>query len=380
MISRLVDKPPSLLKRGGGLYLHIPFCGSICSYCHFNRIAEHDNNLRKQFTESVIKELKLRVDNLPLSTIYVGGGTPSQLEPELLIEILASVRSLYKVIDDVEITCEANPESFTAELVEIWKSAGVNRISLGVQSLDQGVLNALGRQCNPETARAALQLATSSFSNVSADWILAPGCNVDQLKSAFNEAAELGVKHISFYILELHDKTKLSDRILTGELKMMQNDSIAELYKAGVEILEQQGFQQYEVSNFAISGYESKHNSAYWQRVPYIGIGPGASGFDGERRYTNKAGIKHWISCIQSGEFPEDFVDYPCEKSQKLEQLFLGLRTKAGVSLELFDNVESLEQGATIGLWEINKHNLVLTLDGMLQIDAIEEHLAGQLG
>ncbi|MBT4292707.1 radical SAM family heme chaperone HemW [bacterium] len=380
MISSSVDKPPSLLKRGGGLYFHIPFCGSICSYCHFNRIAEHNSDLRKQFTETVIDELKLRVNDLPLSTIYIGGGTPSQLEPELLKEILAAVCSLYKVIDDVEVTCEANPESFTAELAEIWQSAGVNRISLGVQSLDHGVLRTLGRQCNPETARAALKLATSMFSNVSADWILAPGSNVDQLKSAFSEAAELGVKHISFYILELHDKTKLSDRIFAGELKMMQDDSIAELYKAGVEILRQLGFQQYEISNFAIPGYESKHNTAYWLRVPYIGVGPGASGFDGESRYKNVAEIKHWMSCVQSGKLPEDFVDFPDEESQKLEQLFLGLRTRAGVSLELFKNVESLEQGAANGLWEINEQNLVLTLDGMLQIDAIEEHLAGQLG
>ncbi len=380
MISSSVDKSPSLLKRGGGLYLHIPFCGSICSYCHFNRIAEHDSGLRKQFTESVINELKLRDNDLSLSTIYVGGGTPSQLEPELLTEILASVRSLYKVSDDVEITCEANPESFTDELVEVWQSAGVNRISLGVQSFDHEVLKTLGRQCSPETARSALQLATNRFSNVSADWILAPGCNVDQLKSAFSEAAELGVKHISFYILELHDKTKLADSISAEELKMMKGDSIGELYKAGVEIMQQLGFQQYEISNFSIPGYESKHNSAYWQRVPYTGIGPGASGFDGKRRYTNKADIKHWMTCLQSGELPEDFADYPDEESQKLEQLFLGLRTKTGVSLELFSDSGLLEKGIADGLWVINKQNLVLTLNGMLQIDAIEEHLAGQLG
>lgn len=380
MTSSLVDKPPSLLKRGGGLYLHVPFCGSICNYCHFNRIAEHDKELRQQFAESAIKELKLRANDLPLATIYFGGGTPSQLEPDLLTEILASVHSLYKVFDDAEITCEANPESFTIDLAEKWQSAGVNRISLGVQSFDHGVLRTLGRQCNPETARAALQLATSKFSNVSADWILAPGCNIDQLKSAFSEAADFGVKHISFYILELHDNTKLSDRISAGELKMMKDDSTKKLYKAGVEILQQLGFQQYEISNFAVPGYESKHNSAYWQRVPYTGIGPGSSGFDGKRRYTNKADIKHWATCLQSGELPEEFIDYPDKESQKLEQLFLGLRTKAGVPLGLFNNVESLEQGTANGLWVINRQNLVLTLDGMLQIDAIEEHLAGQLG
>jgi len=253
VISSSVDKPPSLLKRGGGLYLHVPFCGSICSYCHFNRIAEHSKTFRQQFTESVIDELKLRVSDLPLSTIYCGGGTPSQLEPELLTDILASVHSLFKVIDNVEITCEANPESFTEELAEIWQANGVNRISLGVQSFDHGVLKTLGRQCNPETARTALRLATSRFSNVSADWILAPGCNVDQLKSDFSEAAELGVKHISFYILELYDKTKLSDRVSAGEVKMLKDDSIEELYKSGVKILQHLGFQQYEISNFATS-------------------------------------------------------------------------------------------------------------------------------
>jgi oxygen-independent coproporphyrinogen III oxidase len=372
-------KPPSL-NRGGGLYLHIPFCGSICSYCHFNRGTDHSLTTRKQFAETVKQELKLRANDLPLNTIYFGGGTPSQLEPDLLAEIIGEIRTQFLVCNDAEITCEANPESFTRDLAKIWKQAGVNRVSLGVQSLDSNVLKTLGRKCNPETAREALELATSEFDNVSADWILAHGCTIDQLKSAFSEAAQLGVKHISFYILELHRNTKMYDLVSSKKLKMIDDSETAELYKAGVQLLEQLGYMQYEISNFAVEGYESKHNSAYWKRVPYLGVGPGASGFDGKKRYQNYSQTSSWSEKIEKGVLPEELTEFPDSESKNLEKLFLGLRTKDGVSLELFKTQKTLNNGIDDGLWEINGTNLVLTLDGMLQIDAIEEHLAGQLG
>ena len=166
-----------------GLYLHVPFCGSICSYCHFARTARHDAGLRRRYVDAVVRELQLRRRacavlggaRRPLHTVYLGGGTPSQLEPDLMARLLAGTVGALPAARGVEVTAEANPESLTAPLARAWRDAGIGRVSLGVQSLDPGVLRLLGRRCDPATARAALDLAGRVFARVSADWIIGPG-------------------------------------------------------------------------------------------------------------------------------------------------------------------------------------------------------------
>ncbi len=215
-------------RRGGGLYVHVPFCASICSYCHFARTARHDAPGRARLVAAVVREFALRRERCavlrdggrPLLTAYVGGGTPSSLEPELMTTLLAGTVGQLPAADDLELTVEANPESLDAARAAAWRAAGVNRVSLGVQSLDADVLRLLGRACDPATARAGLRLACASFPRVSADWILGPGVREARLHDELDEALDLGVEHISLYILEVHEGTPLARRVATGKLRL----------------------------------------------------------------------------------------------------------------------------------------------------------------
>lgn len=373
----------------GGLYLHVPFCGSICSYCHFARTARHDASLRRRAVLALIREFDLRRRRCPqlasfeheLATVYIGGGTPSLLEPELFQRLSARVVDRLPRADDLEYTVEANPESFTDAVAAAWREAGVNRVSLGVQSLRPDVLALLGRQCDPQTARQALARACGQFPRVSADWILGPGLDVATLLDELTEAVHLGVEHISLYILELHSGTDLARRVSAGELQLAPDAETEALYLCCVEHLGELGLVQYEVSNFASPGAESRHNRAYWRGKPYLALGPSASGFWGRRRYTNEAVLARYLEQVEAGEVPEADVDHLGPAARRLEAVILPLRTAEGVPLERLPRGSlDLERGVADGLWTVGDDRLRLTPRGFLRIDTLEEHLARALG
>ena len=372
--------------RRGGLYIHVPFCDSICSYCHFARTDRHDPALRRRVAEAIVREFEIRRDGCAAldgataaATAYIGGGTPSTLEADLFAAMIDGTLGRLPHTDDIEITAEANPESFSGSVAAAWKAAGVNRISLGVQSLDETVLRTLGRRCDPATARRALRLATAEFGRVSADWILAPGCEAANLAAEFREARELGVGHISFYILELHSGTPLTARIAAGEVAAPVDADVERNYLAAVAALAELGYSQYEVSNFALPGQESRHNSAYWLRTPYLGLGPGAHGFWGRRRYSNHADPAVWCDLVESGRPPEETVEILDPSSRRLEEVILPLRTAGGVSLDILPDELDSEQGEREGLWQVRDRRLRLTPRGMLRLDDVEAWLAGRL-
>ena len=372
-----------------GLYVHVPFCGSICSYCHFARTARHDADLRRQVVEATVTELSLRRERCPilaagrrsLSTAYIGGGTPSQLEPELMETLLAGTVGTLPTAPDFELTAEANPESLSADLAAVWRAAGIERVSLGVQSFDARVLKLLGRRCDPETARRGLDLACRTFPRVSADWIVGPGLESSRLLAELDEALARGVEHVSLYILELHEGTELASAVAAGELVLPPDAETEAHYLACVEHLAARGLRQYEVSNFARPGAESRHNQAYWRGTPYLGLGPSAGGFWGRRRYTNEAAPVRYVERVAAGEVPEAVVDPLNPAARRLEALILPLRTVAGLPLDrLPPHALDLERGVGDGLWTLDGGCLRLTPRGFLCIDSVEERLASALG
>jgi oxygen-independent coproporphyrinogen-3 oxidase len=369
-----------------GLYIHVPFCGSICSYCHFARTAEHGLEDRRRFVDGVLAEFELRRQSCgvlssgrrTLETCYLGGGTPSQLEPELMARLLEGTVGRLPVADDFELTAEANPETLTEDLAARWRELGIGRVSLGVQSLDPVVLKLLGRACDPATARQALATACRVFARVSADWILGPGLHKDALLAELTEAAELGVDHFSVYILELHAGTPLAVQTAKGLWKPAPDSETERLYLAVIEHLACLGITQYEVANFARPGAQSRHNRNYWRHRPWLGLGPGAHGFWGRRRYANFDNQADWLNALRSGCLPEAVVDPLDRAARRLERLILALRTGRGVPLEWLPKAGwDPDQGISESLWDIKDGRLILTGLGFLRIDTIEDQLAG---
>ena len=375
-------------RRGGGLYLHIPFCGAICPYCHFARTADHDAPLRRRVAAAIAGEFALRRGRcatlrdgrVVLRTLYVGGGTPSRLEPRLLAELLAATAGRLPAAPDLEATAEANPESFTPEIAAAWRECGLNRVSLGVQSLDDRVLRWLGRRADAAASRAALALAVARFPRVSADWIVAPGVRPDRLAAELREVVGLGVEHVSLYILELHAGTALAAAVAAGRRRAPAEGPTADAWLAGAAALEEAGLRQYEVANFARPGGESRHNRAYWSGVPYLGLGPGAHGFWGRRRYANLGDARLYAAAVEAGRLPEETVD-PLDRAQRrLERVILPLRTVEGLPLERVPSgLLPLAEGEAQGLWRVAEGRLQLTPRGFLRLDSLEELLARAL-
>lgn len=371
-----------------GLYIHVPFCGSICSYCHFARTADHDRRARERYVDGALRELALRESRCeilgkrlrPLATAYLGGGTPSLLEPDLVRKLIEGTIATFTTTADFELTAEANPESLTEALAETWIGLGIERVSLGVQSLREDVLGVLGRSCSPATARRALDLACRTFPRVSADWILGPGLREDRLLDELSEAADLGVEHFSVYILEIHEGTPLQRDVSSGRVKLPTDAHTERLYLAAGRHLESIGFGQYEVANFSRPGAESRHNRSYWAGRPYLGLGPGAHGFWGRRRYANESSLEQWLAALDAGRIPEMAVDPLNRRARRLERAILALRTCAGLPLDwLPDGCLDLRQGAANDWWQVTDGRLALTRRGFLRIDTIEEAIAGRI-
>ncbi|MFN2371045.1 MAG: coproporphyrinogen-III oxidase family protein [Candidatus Krumholzibacteriia bacterium] len=372
-----------------GLYIHVPFCASICSYCHFARTADHGRADRERFVRGVVRELALRRAACPvlgagerrLETAYLGGGTPSQLEPDLAELLIAGTVGTLPLADDLEFTAEANPESLTDAVARTWRALGVGRVSLGVQSLDPGVLKLLGRACDPATARAAIDRAVRRFPRVSADWILGPGLDRPRLLAELKEAVDRGVEHVSLYILELHPGTALEARVRAKEVALLPDRRTESLYLSCVEELARLGLVQYEVSNFARPGAESRHNAGYWRRRPWLALGPAAHGAWGRRRYANAGTLAAWLGKLDLGQIPEASVDPLDTAARRLERVVLALRTRQGVPLAwLPPGALDLPAGRREGLWQVADGSLRLLPRGFLRIDTVEARLARVLG
>ncbi len=365
------------------LYIHWPFCESKCPYCDFNSHVSEKIEFER-WLKGYLKELdfyKNKLGKLKIDSIFFGGGTPSLMKPEMIQKILEKVKSEFEVDADIEITLEANPSSFEVEKFKAFKDAGINRVSIGVQSFDEAALKFLGRVHDSKQAINAIEQAGKIFGNFSFDLIYAlPGQNLDSWKKELDFALQFRSPHISLYQLTIEKGTPFYADFHAGKFKLPEEELQTELYLTTVEKCKKNGLERYEVSNFAKPGFESKHNLNYWLQNDYIGIGPGAHGriHEGKNKIATMD-IHHpqnWLEAVeQKGEGTQS--KEVLGKKEILEELvFMGLRIREGIKLskftvlgsqfsELFDK-SLIQKLCDEGLMEVDNQRVRLTDRGML--------------
>lgn len=318
-----------------GIYIHIPFCRSKCDYCDFYSLAGRDDRM-DQYQKALlshIKETAPLAQDFPVDTIYIGGGTPSYYGAKRLKELLGVIRKLYKAEKDAEVTVECNPDSVDVKSLKILRKAGVNRLSMGMQSANACELERIHRIHTPQQVNEAATAARKAgFTNLSLDLIYGlPGQTMDSWKATVEHALSLIPQHLSCYGLKVEEGTPLAARVAQGEV-LPDDDQQADLYLWTVGRLERAGYPQYEISNFAKPGFASRHNLRYWLTQPYIGFGPGAHSDFGGRRYSFVRDLDAYIQgVLQGGDIIDESEIIP-KRERCGEYLMLRLRTVQGIN------------------------------------------------
>ncbi len=319
------------------LYIHWPFCPYKCHFCDFVALASHEHFI-EQYHYALKKEIKRFKNSFsqssPLKTIYFGGGTPSTYPPHLLLDMFAILKELFLFDEHTEITFEVNPGTVTEEALKMWKQVGINRLSIGVQSLKDQVLQDLNRHQKATDVYALLHDVEKDFKNVSVDFILGlPGVSVEEWKAMILDAMQWPINHISIYFLMIQENTPLYFKVKAHKVQLPADDEVVDLYEWLVKVLESYGFARYELSNFAKPGFESRHNQAYWDRKPYAAFGLGACAFNGKIRTQNEKNLGKYIDQAEQNLS----VIYESEEidNHKIveEKIMLGLRQKKGVNI-----------------------------------------------
>ena len=316
-----------------GIYFHIPFCKQACHYCdfHFSTSVKH----KESVIEAMHKELLVRKEELkgPVETIYFGGGTPSLLSSAEIGAFLQQVHNIFKVAEKPEITLEANPDDLSKEYLFGLSESGINRMSIGVQSFFEEDLKMMNRAHTAKEARKCLEDAMSQFENISIDLIYGiPGMETNRWEANLQIAFDLEIPHLSCYALTVEPDTALERFISKGIIEPVDDELAKEHYEVLLDLTEEQSFENYEFSNFGKPGFRSKNNTAYWEGRPYLGIGPSAHSFDGDRRSWNIANNIRYFKELAEGNLPlEREVLTPVDKYN--EYLMTRLRTISGVSL-----------------------------------------------
>lgn len=351
-----------------GLYIHIPFCHQICFYCDFNKVFFKDQPV-DAYIDSLGKELALWKEqgalDQPLETIFLGGGTPTSLEPRQLEKLLGYIHEFVPMADNLEWTSEANPDELTFEKMQVLFNGGVNRLSMGVQSFDEDLLKRLGRtHSNGDVAKAVEDARRVGFTNISFDLMYGlPGQTMAQWEDTLEQAFLFDLPHFSAYSLIIEPKTVFYNLMTKGKLNTVTEDLEADMYDKLMLEMESRGLSQYEISNFARPGFESRHNLLYWDNVEYIGAGAGAHGYVKGIRYSNHGPLKKYMEPLENGERPILSSHEVPRKEQMEEEMFLGLRKTAGVSLEHFNGKFGIPMEQVYGSIldkEISSGNLVI--------------------
>jgi oxygen-independent coproporphyrinogen-3 oxidase len=335
-----------------GIYIHIPFCKSRCKYCDFFSTTHLQK--QAQYVEAVLAEWQMRQHQLsePIHTIYIGGGTPSTLDNAALDRILQAILDTCTDHRPHEITIEANPGDITLEKAQAWRAMGINRLSMGVQSFHDHLLQLIGRRHNAKQAIEAVQLAQAAgFDNISIDLMYAlPDQTMQMWQQDVQQALSLGVQHISSYGLIYEDGTVLTTLLEHGQIEAVDEDTEMRMYDYLVEELTANGYVHYEVSNFALPNRHSMHNSNYWNDTPYIGLGAGAHSYDGQQRQWNISDLDIYIERALAHDLQPE-IETLTPEQQHTERIMLGLRTCQGVPKELinFSNaLPYLQQGLLV--------------------------------
>jgi oxygen-independent coproporphyrinogen III oxidase len=349
------------------LYIHWPFCPYKCHFCPFVALAGHDAFMER-YHAALCKELESfgrKRASVPLKTIFFGGGTPSTYPPALLKDIFAVLNTFYTFDPKIEVSLEVNPGTVTAEKLAVWKEVGINRLSIGVQSLNDTVLQKLNRHQRARDVYELLDEAPKLFTNLSVDLIIGlPGVSAEEWKKLVNEIITWPIMHVSLYFLTVHEDTPLYFGVKTKKIELPQDDVIVDLYLWTRERFAVTGLDQYEISNFARTGYQSQHNTVYWQRKPYKGLGLGACSFDGLIRSQNEKNLIRYLECLEQERDATIFYEELSEKQAWLEVLMLGLRQSKGVLLkEILKSLSPAEREAFFKAAAELKNAQLLTYD-----------------
>jgi oxygen-independent coproporphyrinogen III oxidase len=366
-----------------GIYIHIPFCKQACYYCNFH--FSTSGKSQKAMILAIRRELSLRkyfIDSEEINTIYFGGGTPSLLDANEIGDIINDINRHFTVKSDAEITLEGNPDDLAEIKLNELRASGINRLSIGVQSFDDTTLELLNRAHNSGTAIQSITFAQKSgFDNLNIDLIF--GIRPDYLpvlKSDLAIVESLGVQHISTYCLTIEEGTVFGSWSKKGKFQIVPEDDSAIQYEYVMDELTRMGYDHYEISNFALPGFESKHNSGYWINEKYLGIGPAAHSYNGVNRFYNISNNSLYIKSLSENKIPET-VDYLSNNDRINEYIMTSIRTKWGCDLNLLnrkfgfnvsaDMLSYIENLSNKGYMIKNDHFIQLTKKGKLIADKI---------
>ncbi|MBC1918777.1 radical SAM family heme chaperone HemW [Listeria booriae] len=317
------------------VYIHIPFCEHICYYCDFNKVFLEGQPV-DEYVDLLIKEMEMvtkRHTMSPVETVFVGGGTPTTLTEAQLAKLCSAISRLFPMTENAEFSFEANPGDLSISKLQVMKDHGVNRLSMGVQSFNNELLKKIGRIHTVDDVYQSVNNAKQvGFENVSIDLIFSlPGQTEADFEDTLTKALDLDLPHYSAYSLIIEPKTIFYNLMQKGKLILPGEDAEANMYEKLMSTMEKHGRKQYEISNFAKPGYESRHNIVYWSNEHYFGFGAGAHGYIGETRYANYGPLKKYMQPLQNGDLPTFQQKELSLKEKMEEEMFLGLRKVAGV-------------------------------------------------
>jgi oxygen-independent coproporphyrinogen-3 oxidase len=371
-----------------GIYLHIPFCRKACHYCDFH--FSTNLKLKSILIEAIGQEINLRKDHVTgqdekIRTVYFGGGTPSLMNKEEAITLMDQLKNSFDLAKCEEITLEANPEDINQANLEMWKEIGINRISLGVQSLSNSQLTFVNRNHTREKSIEAIRLVQRYFSNFTVDMMFGiPPFSLSEWENELNSLLFYDVPHLSIYSLTIEPRTAFGHWAKKGTLVETDESLMADAYKITHEMLTSYGYEHYEISNYAKKGFKSQHNSAYWSQKKYFGFGPGAHSFDGQSRAFNISSNSKYLKSIQNGNLPHE-VERLTSRDRINEYILTGLRTSIGIDLNgaktqfgidlMRDHARLIAKWKENGLLKIENEHMRLTLDGMLFADEISSNM-----
>ncbi|MDE6801575.1 MAG: radical SAM family heme chaperone HemW [Muribaculaceae bacterium] len=323
-----------------GLYIHIPYCRSKCAYCDF--YSSPCSETADAYIDALISELRLRKSEIagePVKTIYIGGGTPSSLSHQQFAKLMRGIWEEIDTSEVVESTIEVNPDDVTPEFLNHVKSLGVNRVSMGVQSLNDAELKAVGRRHSADGALSAIKDVASAFDNFSLDIIFGlPGQTIATLSDTLDQIIAFQPSHLSAYLLSYEPGTRLYAALMASKIKEVSDSEAEGMYRLVTDRLRSAGYEHYEISNYARPGLRSRHNSSYWSMTPYLGLGSSAHSFDGKIRRYNPSSIKSYIEVINSGKCCY-IIDDEAEWQQFNDLILVSMRTSEGLSLSRLDSM-----------------------------------------
>lgn len=320
------------------VYIHIPFCHHICHYCDFNKVFMKNQPV-DEYIEMLIKEMKtVHKGAAPMKSIFVGGGTPTALRAAQLEKLCAGIQSTFHITEDTEYTFEANPGDLSKDKISVLKASGVNRLSFGVQSFNDRLLEKIGRNHRADDVyRSVREAQEEGFSNISIDLIYAlPEQTLEDFEDTIDRALELDLPHYSGYSLIVEPKTVFYNLMRKGRLPLPGEDTEAAMYDLLMDKMATKSLNQYEISNFAKPGYESLHNLTYWENESYYGFGAGAHGYVNGVRYSNIGPVSKYIQSLKDDQLPVFHQADVTIREQMEEEMFLGLRKTEGVSISHF--------------------------------------------